>query len=186
MAELGHDQIVVELWPSLAEIRASTESDAYKGRLTEFYHSVESLLQDLASANLPVEAFTDSHIDKGETAARAFPPEIVELAAWLGSSGVALALYKALRLWVDFKNGRRIKIVDGSLEVEATQLTQEQFVELLEVLRQRRETLADTSELKETLAQKGLNPVSVNSTERLKERRVVKNAARCRANTSDA
>jgi len=177
MAELAHDQIVVELWPSLAEIQTSKMNNAYKGRLTEFYESVESLVQTLSSRNMGVESFTDSQLEKGEPAARALPPEIVELAAWLGSSGVALALYKALKLWVDSRNGRRIKIVDGSLEVEATQLTQEQFLELLDTLRQRKETLAETSEVQETLVKKGLLPVSVDSTERLEQRRALKNAA---------
>ena len=186
MTELKHDQVVIELWPSLAEIQESKGGNEYKGRLTEFYDSVHSLLLTLRSSNLPVEAFTDDRLDKGDVATRAFPPEIAELAAWIGSSGVALALYKSLRLWVDFKNGRRIKIVDGGLEVEATQLTQEQFVELLDALRQRRETLADANELKEALAQKGLNPVSVDSTDRLIERRALGNAARSRNNTSDA
>ena len=178
MAELQHNQIVVELWPSLTEIQESSGHNDYKGRLTEFYDSIDSLLQSFRSSNLPVEAFTDDRIDKGEPAARAFPPEIVELAAWLGSSGVALALYKALKLWVDFKNGRRIKIVDGSLEVEATQLNQEQFVGLLETLRQKQETLAVAADVRETLADKGLNPVSVDSIERMEQRRALKNAAR--------
>jgi hypothetical protein len=180
MAELRHDQIVVELWPSLEEIRESTGSNKYRGRLTEFYDSVDSLLQSHGSDSR-VQAFTDYRLHKGDPVARAFPPEIVELAAWLGSSGVALALYKALRLWVEFKNGRRIKIVDGGLEVEATQLTQEQFVELLEVLRETRETFADSSKTEEALAHKGLNPVPVDSTQGFKERRALKDAVRSRA-----
>ena len=136
MTHLSADQVVLELWPSMAELQAAAENNEYKGRLTEFYDSVDSLLHSLHSSDLQVEAFTDSGLEKGEPVTRAFPPELVQLAAWLGSSGVAVALYKALRLWVDFKNGRRIKIVDGGLEVEATQLSQRQFAELLEILRQ--------------------------------------------------
>ncbi len=186
MTELRHDQILVELWPSVAEIAASRVDNEYKGRLTEFYDSVDSLLHTFRSSNLPVEAFTDHRLHKGEAVTRAFSPEIVELAACLGSSGVALALYKALRLWVDYKNGRRIKIVDGSLELEATQLTQDQFVELLETLRRGRETLANPMELKEALAQKGINAVSVDSSERLEKRCVLKNAARSSADSADS
>ncbi len=186
MIKFTHDQILVELWPSLTEIQASKRTNAYKRGLTEFYESVHSLLETLGSHNLAVEAFTDDHLDRGEMVLRDFPPEIVELAAWLGSSGIALALYKALRLWVDFKNGRRIKIVEGGFEVEATQLTQEQFVELIEILRQRREKPTDSIEIKKTLEQKGLNPVSVDSEERMNDRRVLKNAARSRANSDDA
>lgn len=186
MAELGHDQIVVELWPSLAEIQASAENDAYKGRLSAFLHSVDTLLQTLRSSDLPIDAFTDNRVDKGEPAARAFPPEVVELAAWLGSSGVALALYKALRLWVDSKNGRRIKIVDGGFEVEATQLSQKQFIELIETLRRSREEMRDKDALKSALVTQGLDPVSVDSVKRQEERRALKNAVRSRAESNDA
>ena len=53
-------------------------------------------------------------------------------------------------------------------------------------LRQSRDALKDTRELKKTLEQRGLNPISADSRERLEERRVLGKAARSRANASDA
>ena len=178
MFEFRSNRVIVELWPSLEELRASKMEDKYTARLTDFYRSVKLLLEEFHSSNVPVKSYTDDHLEKGEVACRAFPPEIVELAAWFASSGIALALYKALRLWVDLKNGRRIKIVDGGLEVEATQMTEKQFVVLLDLIREHREKRATKEDLRKTLENEGFRTRSVDSTDRLEERRALKNAAR--------
>ncbi len=188
MNMFGYDGVLVELWPSLAEIQESEESNEYKGRLTEFYDSIDSLMQSLRLSNLPARAFTDNHLKRGEPASRMHPPEIVEIVACIGSGGAALALafYKILKLWVDFKNGRRIKVVDGGMEIEATQLTPEQFMELIELLTEKRKTLAARAELRDELDQKGMPVSSVDSEERYEARRVLSRAAWHRTDKSDA
>ena len=169
MSKLKHDQVIVELWPSHLEHPSNAGISKHKPFLAEFHGSIDSLLQELESLNLQVEPYTDTYLHKGEPVARACPPLIVELAAWLGSSGIALALFKALKLWVELKNGRRFKVVDGNLEVEATQLTQDQFVELFEILRKNRETQSDTNKLMETLKQRDLNPAPFDPQKRMEE-----------------
>ena len=166
MVNIAKDRIIVELWPSPSELPAASKK---KSLFAEFHASVDSLLHDINFLDLKVEPFTNANLHKGEPVARAGPPLVVELAAWLGPGGIALALYKVLKLWIESKNGRRFKVVDGDLEVEATQLTQDQFVALFELIRKNREALNDTKELKEALAKKGLNPVYVDSKKKFDE-----------------
>jgi len=67
-------------------------------------------------------------------------PGFLDLAALIGSSGLAVGIYNLLRLWVESRNGRRIRIKIGEFEVEATQLDQESFVKLVETIRGLRNT----------------------------------------------
>lgn len=175
---LASGRLIIELWPSIDEIHTSKMENKYTGRLTEFYESLDILLKDLRLAKLPVEPYTNIQLEKGKLIARAFPPEVVELITWLRSSGIALALYKALKLWVDFKNGRRIKIVDGSLEVEATQLSEKQFSKLLDLVQEFHKKLAPADQVKISLQEKGFSIRSVGDIERFEEHRVLHNAAR--------
>ncbi len=173
-------KFIIELWPSIEDIHSSRMENVYQGRLTEFYESISCLTNNLHLLNLPVEPYTDNQIKKGKIATRAFPPVIVELVVWLGSSGIALALYKILKLWVDYKNGRRIKIVYDNLEVEATQLSKKQFSKLLDLVLEFRERLSPTKELKQILEEKGLTIRSVEDIERRKEYLFLKYAAQKR------
>jgi hypothetical protein len=52
------------------------------------------------------------------------------------SSGATTLLYQAIRGWIDTRNGRRIKLRIGELELETTQLSQEEFLRLLSVVRE--------------------------------------------------
>src|SRR5438132_138531 len=50
-------------------------------------------------------------------------PGFVDLAALVSSSSAAVGLYNLLRMWLDAKNGRRIRVKLGEIELEATQLS---------------------------------------------------------------
>ena len=76
-------------------------------------------------------------VSSGVETQRFMPPEIAEIIFYLGSSGVALALYKLMRLWVDTINGRKLRVKVGNIEIEATQLSEKKFLKLLEVTRDR-------------------------------------------------
>jgi len=44
-------------------------------------------------------------------------------------------LHKILRLWIKLKNGRKIRLRLNKVEIEATQLSMEQFLELFNLIR---------------------------------------------------
>ena len=56
-----------------------------------------------------------------------------------GASGISTAvckvLYQIVRGRVDSKNGRKIRVKDGDFELETTQLSVDEFMQLLETLR---------------------------------------------------
>jgi len=56
------------------------------------------------------------------------------------SSSLTTLIYQAVRGWIDSRNGRRIKFRTGDLELETTQLSQEEFLKLLAVLRDMKDT----------------------------------------------
>lgn len=137
-------EINIELWPSIAEINESTAENLYLGNLTEFYSSIEELYSELNENNIPFQIYIDLNFENGERdIKRAFPPEIVEIIAWLGSSGVALSIYKVFKLWIKYKNGRKIKVTMDNLEVEATQLSKKKFMQLLERIQKYKESIID-------------------------------------------
>jgi hypothetical protein len=178
----GGNRLIIELWPSGDELTLSEQKDKYRGPLTEFYESIESLYDKLRSIRTPFEVWRDAHFERGQHAKpRAVPPEIVELVPWLTSSGTAFALYKLLRLWADLVNGRKIKIViDGKLEVEATQLTKRQVLKLIGLIQQHRKKSTSRRNLQMTLKKQGFLMRSTESHKRMEEQRVIKNMAQIR------
>jgi len=56
------------------------------------------------------------------------------------SSGATTIVYQAIRNWIDTRNGRRIKLRIGELELETTQLSQEEFLRLLSAVREIRDS----------------------------------------------
>ena len=57
-----------------------------------------------------------------------------------------MGIYNLLRLWLDNKNGRRLRIRIGNVEVEATQMNQDDFMHLVErALRTGEKTAAVTN-----------------------------------------
>ena len=71
--------------------------------------------------------------------------------ALAASSSVTTLMYQAIRSWIDSRNGRRIRFKAGDLELETTQLTQEEFVRLLAAL----QDMKDTEQIRARLLQAG-------------------------------
>jgi hypothetical protein len=67
-------------------------------------------------------------------------PLIDEIGLWIASGGAVAAAYRLLRAWVETRNGRRIKISVDGIELEATQLNEEQFLRLFDRIRALRHT----------------------------------------------
>ena len=74
-------------------------------------------------------------------------PGFMDLAALVTTTGAGLGIYNLLKLWLDNKNGRRFRIKIGDVEVEATQMKEDDFMKLVDrALEKNREN----TELKES------------------------------------
>ena len=65
------------------------------------------------------------------------------------SSGVAAGAYNLLKTWIDTKNGRKLKLKVGEIEVEATQMPEKDVLRLLDLLQHR----ADEKKIRDLLLQ---------------------------------
>jgi hypothetical protein len=59
--------------------------------------------------------------------------------------GGGALVYYPLKPWVDLKNGRKIRIKTAGMEVEATQLSEEQFLKLLPMIEDREKKKGEVS-----------------------------------------
>jgi hypothetical protein len=84
-----------------------------------------------------------------------FQHEVLRVGSLVASSAAAVAIYKGIyqlmKLWVDERNGRKLKIKVGDIEVEATQMKEEDVIRLLELLQEK----ADRRKIRELLLQAG-------------------------------
>lgn len=142
--ELG-SSLVISFWPSVQEIEESSLSDGYMAGLAEFYDSVNQLYEDAVKKwkeaseedrqHCPrLTEYTGFALDCGRKISRNAPPEIIQFLLSLGTSGLAVGLYSLLRLWIEAKNGRKLRIKFGDFEVEGTQMTPEQFQKFVELI----------------------------------------------------
>src|SRR4051794_25459906 len=65
----------------------------------------------------------------------------------LVSSGLALGMYRVAKTWVNARNGRKLKIRIGDIEVEATQMKEEDVFRIFELLEEK----ADRKKIRELL-----------------------------------
>lgn len=116
------------------------EEISYLKGLTYFFESVNKLVGDVEAdfykesvpaerAKFPVvRSYTTASLEQGESVARISPPEIAEITMQIvGAGGIAAAAYSLIRRWVEAKNGRRIRVQLGDFEIEASQLSHEEF-----------------------------------------------------------
>jgi hypothetical protein len=55
----------------------------------------------------------------------------------LSASGVTAGLFRFLKIWVDTRNGRKLKIKVGEIEVEATQMAEKDVLQIFELLQEK-------------------------------------------------
>ncbi len=119
------------LYPSVAEIE-NAEPDLYMGGLSGFHDSVQKLRPQLSESvtlnarDLPFEVVAN------------FEPEsLLKLSMGGGLCAAATGVYKMLKAWAGLQNGRKIKVHFGpqrQWQIETTQLSVEQFVQLVNAL----------------------------------------------------
>jgi hypothetical protein len=81
------------------------------------------------------------------------PGIVRETVLLIASSGVTTGIYKLLKAWIDARNGRKLKIKVGDIEVEASQMKEEHVLRIFELLEEK----ADRKKIRELLleAKKG-------------------------------
>ncbi len=138
--------IVLRLYPSIQEIKESSLTNSYMGGLDEFYKSIHTLLQSFEDEFYKIdnaqdrEKFPSVKGPLGSRIHRNAPLTIAEIVMYLGTSGITVAVYELLRLWVESRNGRKIRIKMGDFEVEATQMSVKEFQRLFEILNEHRKS----------------------------------------------
>ncbi len=79
------------------------------------------------------------------------PDFIGPVLALLVSSGFTTAVYQVMKSWVDARNGRKLKIKVGDIEVEATQMKEEDVLRIFELLEEK----ADRKKIRDALIEAG-------------------------------
>jgi len=145
---VGFTDFLVSFWPSEQEIVDSACEDGYLAGLTEFYNSLDKLRNALVDQGIGHGVHTYVHRHQGKMRIGAFPPEVGELLFHsFGILGYGVVLYKLLRLWVELKKGRMIRVKLDDIEVEATQLTEKQFIDLLATIEEHAKKVDNASKM---------------------------------------
>jgi hypothetical protein len=123
--------------PSILEIRESKLTNAYSGGLREYLQSIPELESSLRRAGIRAGVPSGRggiRSYRSKKAANKYPDIFVNFLAFIGSTGIAAGFYNVLKTWAEAKNGRKIRIKIGDFEVETTQMSEKQFMKLLDRL----------------------------------------------------
>jgi len=127
--------ITLRLAPSHNDL--DPEGNEYWLGLDEFHESIRELEGELAVLLYKEQ---EGRVElKGEglfggTVAGLEPQLLVDLVMWLGGPSVFYSVHKFLSLWVNKVKGRRIVVRTSDLQIEATQLSAEEFAKLWETI----------------------------------------------------
>jgi hypothetical protein len=154
-------EVFLEFWPAPEEANdARTYGGAFHSTIKELITSHENLwhrCNDAEDRKLSpsIRLYTGEGMENGRQIRRMIPPEMAELLLTLGGGGgLATALYKLLKLWVEDRKGRRIKLKVGNHELEATNLNPKQFAKLMNQIKE--SAPGEENGLRERLAEQGL------------------------------
>jgi len=143
-------EVYLTFWPALDEVSSGAATSGAFASFETFYRSLDELHSQLQSCG-------DVHVslrDWRDSLKKHFlPPSMAEVLRAVQSSGVfghvvlTAISFRVLQLapnilkaWVDSRNGRKIRVKIGpDFEIEASQLSEKQFLRLFEILAARRE-----------------------------------------------
>ena len=146
----------LRFWPSIEEIQDGP-LDRYYGGLDGFYRSLKDLEHSLRTSSSKIRI---SSVPKTNPA---FAPELLaDIALSVGTAGAATVLYKLLKIWVELKNGRKIKVVVGDFEIETTQMSERRFLRLVNELSKLKDR-EESQELLKELLQQGISVLQEGS-----------------------
>lgn len=132
--------------PSLDEVDGYNGDNTYYCGLEHTSSSIQKLLSDVrldwsSGEGKQTDPYHSSpRLDdaKDYFVSNAFPDVFFELAIFAISAGAGTGVYNLLRLWIEAKNGRRIHVkLPSGLEIDATQMNQEEFSQLVAMLHDR-------------------------------------------------
>jgi hypothetical protein len=132
-------------FPSAEELQDTTSENVYSAGLESFEASVRDLRTNAA---LLSEVGRGVMLREKRVAGHNFLPAIIiMMVASAKSAAAALMLYNLLKLWVDARNGRKYVYRSTSgFSIEASQLSQKQFLELVAATREIEEQQAKESD----------------------------------------
>jgi hypothetical protein len=164
--------------PSPQDIIDYQGDDGYRCGLREVELEIQCLVDEIAHAfykcptieeKKQFPAISKFELTDGETF-HYVPDLLFQLGLVVTSGTVSTLVYKLISKWIDYKNGRKLHVrLPSGFEVDATHLSQEQFIHLFQLLYEkygsgRSEQPLSRSELQSA----GLTPVNEHKTQILK------------------
>ncbi len=140
-------EVQFTFWPSIDEMKQSASTNLYVGGLQEHLDSLEELKAKLKSERIQVSDTRDEVLSAG-----IYPETLVSFILFIGSTGIVAGLYNLLKTWVDSKNGRKLRVKIGALEVETTQMSEEQFFNFLKKVKEFEDSRREANSAEEMLA----------------------------------
>jgi hypothetical protein len=125
------------LLPSLEEMQDSSGDNVYSGPLLTFEMTATALENECRDKTHRWKDIVIHRLaTKDPMMAELSPSEIImSMTAWLGSVAGFSLFYKLLKMWSGLRKGRKIVIkLPHGLHIEATQLSERQFLRLIEGL----------------------------------------------------
>jgi hypothetical protein len=124
--------VVLRLYPAAADLVGG--ENPYALGLDSFHAEIRQLAHHCVEAGVRADA-------KGRSAAKGHAPAVIgEILLWLSAAGggaaVAQGAYKLLKLWADVRKGRKFRVMLPDFEIEATQMSERKFVQMIEKLLQ--------------------------------------------------
>jgi hypothetical protein len=174
--EYSSASVLIELRPALSEITVADEDDLYFAGLRGFYDSLEQLGRHLMSERIGIRWWMSSYADNGAHIHRRAPPETVQFILPLNVPAAVVLTYKAIKWWADHTNGRKVRVKFDGIEVEASQLSEEDLFELLNKVveyRERAETSKRELESRDAFAKFRIADSDQSDNERMEISRLV-------------
>ncbi len=147
--------------PSEIELRDYNGDNSYWGGLEDTQDSIKELLDDLhkdwRTPKLDDPHHASPRLSEDAPTEHGFTPELlIDLGISLTSAGAGVGVYKLLSLWVSTKNGRKLRVrFPSGFEVDATQLSKEEFSEIVQTLAKIDEGKITTKSAKDYLLKQG-------------------------------
>ena len=138
-----------------AEILSSTDGPPYSW--VEFVerhrYTQELAYQYCVKTGLYVRADNGMRGGSGAVGFPEFPQFIKDILLIAASSGTTAFLFQLIRSWVDSRNGRKLRVRIGELELEATQMKPDEFLSLLESI----QGLQESNEIRKAITRAGFD-----------------------------
>jgi hypothetical protein len=118
----------VDEWPIILQQLEELEAIAYRAGIAITVQYARKPLQE-----------EEEQISRGfSCSVELFVPAVVyDVLLAIASSGATAGVMQILKTWVDARNGRKLKVKVGDIEVEATQMSEKDVLRIFELLQEK-------------------------------------------------